>query len=106
MTKDTHGKRVFLSYAHGNERSREIADSLLRVLDEKGIAAWDDRMIEPGSNWAELIDDALHQARTFVLLIPPESERSPRLYFDIGAAASRAAEKPDEVLLDARGRAQ
>ncbi len=97
MTKST--PRVFLSYSYGDERSRQIVDVLRRMLDERGVAVWDDRMIEPGADWAQVIDEALCRAEAFVLLIPPESERSPRLYFDIGAAASRAAETPGQVRL-------
>jgi len=97
--RDAQDVTVFLSYARSDHRSREIADQVLRVLGENGVTAWDDRMIEPGSNWAELVDEALSHARMFVLMIPPESQRSARLYFDIGAAVARATEAPDEVRL-------
>lgn len=61
---------VFVSYAHADEKLRKKLGKHLSVLERQGlIAAWHDRMIGAGAEWAGTIDARLEQSRIVLLLI-------------------------------------
>ncbi|HZS04299.1 MAG TPA: COR domain-containing protein [Blastocatellia bacterium] len=62
--------RVFISYAHKDERFRLALDPHLKLLQRQGlIATWHDRLIKPGTEWADVIDANLEQAKIVLLLV-------------------------------------
>ncbi len=62
--------RVFISYAHKDERFRLQLEPHLKLLQRKGqIVTWHDRLIKPGSQWADAIDANLEQAKIILLLV-------------------------------------
>ena len=62
--------RLFYSYAHRDTRFKVELDKHLSVLKRQGILSeWHDRMIPPGSEWAEQIDSQLRAAQVILLLI-------------------------------------
>lgn len=64
--------KVFISYAHKDDKHRERVVEHLNVLEAEGlIERWDDRLIEAGEEWAEKIDNALMTCKVAVLLISP-----------------------------------
>jgi O-acetyl-ADP-ribose deacetylase (regulator of RNase III) len=72
---------VFVSYAHADERLRKKLGKHLSVLEHQGlIAAWHDRMIGAGSEWAGDIDEHLEQSRIILLLISADFVNSEYCY--------------------------
>ncbi len=62
--------RVFISYAHKDERFRLQLEPHLKLLQRTGqIATWHDRLIKPGAQWADAIDANLEQAKIILLLV-------------------------------------
>ncbi len=61
---------VFISYSHKDEAWKNRLEPHLKTLEIEGFyRAWDDRQIEPGSDWFKQIDTALNQARALIMLI-------------------------------------
>ncbi len=61
---------VFISYSHKNKKQcSEMIEHLSSLEHEEIIAAWTDRDIPPGAEWAEEISKALEQADLILLLI-------------------------------------
>lgn len=49
--------RVFISYAHKDERFRLALEPHLKLTQRQGlIATWHDRLIKPGAEWKDVID--------------------------------------------------
>lgn len=62
--------RVFISYAHKDEWLRLKLDPHLKLIQRQGlIAAWHDRQIKPGTEWKDVIDANLEQAKIILLLV-------------------------------------
>jgi internalin A len=62
--------RVFISYARKDERVRLALEPHLTILRRQElIATWNDRMIKPGTEWADVIDANLEQASIVLLLV-------------------------------------
>jgi hypothetical protein len=61
---------VFVSYSHKDEIWMNRLTQHLHVLEfEDAFSVWDDRKIQPGSDWLLEIEKALNQASIAVLLI-------------------------------------
>jgi len=61
---------VFISYSHKDEAWKDRLVTQLKVLEIEGFyQSWDDRKIEPGSDWFQQIETALNRARVVVMLI-------------------------------------
>jgi hypothetical protein len=85
---------VFVSYAHADDRLRKKLGKHLKPLENEGlIAAWHDRMIGAGSEWAGTIDAHLEQSRVILLLISSDFIDS-RYCYDI--EMKRALERHDK----------
>ena len=73
MTVPTPPVEVFFSYAHKDETYREeLLTALANLRRQKVIAAWHDRMIGAGTEWAGQIDTHLKSAQVILLLISPD----------------------------------
>ena len=69
---------IFISYAHADDDYRRQAVAHLSVLERSGkIASWHDRMIMPGSNWEEEIDERLRGADVIVAFVSADFISSP-----------------------------
>src|SRR2546425_1839345 len=67
------GLEVFFSYAHADETWRDQLEKHLAGLKrQKRIAAWHDRNIPAGAEWAPEIDTHLKTAHLILLLISPD----------------------------------
>jgi hypothetical protein len=67
--------RVFISY---DQKDKESAKELSDRLVEAGFAVWDaEREILPGDNWALKVGEALEESDAMIVLLSPESVRSP-----------------------------
>jgi hypothetical protein len=61
---------VFISYSHKDDRMREELETHLSLLQRQGvIAAWHDRRITAGREWAGAINEQLNRAAVILLLI-------------------------------------
>ena len=64
---------VFYCYSHKDERLRDALEAQLSLLRRQGIiASWHDRRIQPGTNWAGMIDAHLDSAGIILLLVSPD----------------------------------
>ena len=62
--------RVFISYAHKDERFRLALEPHLKLLQrQRLIATWHDRLIKPGAEWKDVIDANLGHAKIILLLV-------------------------------------
>jgi internalin A len=62
--------RVFISYAHKDERFRLALEPHLKLLQrQRLIATWHDRLIKPGAEWADVIDANLEHSKIILLLV-------------------------------------
>ncbi len=62
--------RVFISYAHKDERFRLALEPHLKLLQrQRLIATWHDRLIKPGAEWKDVIDANLEHAKIILLLV-------------------------------------
>jgi len=62
--------RVFISYAHKDERFRLALEPHLKLLQrQRLIATWHDRLIKPGTEWKDVIDANLEHAKIILLLV-------------------------------------
>jgi hypothetical protein len=82
---------VFISYAKG-DRSR--AAELASVLETKGWSVWWDRDILPGRTFDDVIEEALTNARSVVVLWSAESVKSRWVRAEASVAAERGALVP------------
>jgi hypothetical protein len=64
------GLKVFLSYAHADEKLRARLNSHLATLKQTlGVEVWDDREIRAGQEWYEAIVNTLNAAHVIILLV-------------------------------------
>lgn len=69
----TEPVKLFISYAHADDRFRGQLNVHLSPLLREGIACvWFDRKIAPGSHWEKEISEALAQAEVHLLLVSPD----------------------------------
>ena len=92
--------RVFISYAHKDERFRLQLDPHLKLLQRTGqIATWHDRLIKPGAQWADAIDANLEQAKIILLLVSSDFIASDYCYEkEMKRALERHAAKEATVI--------
>jgi len=65
--------KLFISYSHRDERYLKALKVHLAGLRRQGlIADWYDRMITPGKEWRQAIDDSLDSADCVLLLVTPD----------------------------------
>lgn len=88
---DLESTDIFISYAHGDEDYRIELEKHLSILKRLGmITTWHDRMITPGTEWKEEIDNNIERARLIILLISENFISSNYCY---GVELKRALER-------------
>jgi tetratricopeptide (TPR) repeat protein len=86
-----HAVEVFYSYAHKDEELRnKLAEHLGSLRRQGYITQWHDRLIQPGTDWAQEIDTHLSTASIILLLISPSFLASDYCY---GLELQRALER-------------
>ena len=70
-TSMSDGKlRIFVSYAHEDDDLRQELVNHLKTLErEEIISVWHDRLIQPGKDWDEEIDEEINSAHIILLLV-------------------------------------
>ena len=72
---------VFFSYAHKDEKLRDMLVIHLKIFEHLGsISGWYDRKITAGSEWAGQIDEHLNTARIILLLVSSDFMASDYCY--------------------------
>jgi hypothetical protein len=74
---------VYLSYAAADEK---VAEQVRRRLRTDGFGVFDPADVRLGENWAQAISQGLEQARAMVILLSPDSVKSPNVLHEIGFA--------------------
>ncbi|RAJ92923.1 toll/interleukin-1 receptor domain-containing protein [Aliidiomarina maris] len=63
---------IFFSYAHEDEQLMDEVRRQMIVYEREGhLLKWHDRMIPPGEQWKETIDDRLRNAKIILLFLSP-----------------------------------
>jgi hypothetical protein len=91
---------VFFSYSHRDEELRDELATHLTMLKRQGIiAAWHDREITAGSDWAGAIDTHLNSASVILLLVSANFLASDYCYdLELGQAMKRHAAGEAQVI--------
>ena len=92
--------RVFLSYAHPDERLRQALEKHLSALRRSNlIDMWHDRCLKPGTEYEADIDSHLEAADLVILLISPDFVTSNYCYQrEMQLALKRHASKKARVV--------
>jgi internalin A len=92
--------RVFYSYSHKDEPYRNELETNLKILQRQNIIeSWHDRLIGPGDEWKQAIDDNLERADIVLLLISSDFIASDYCYdLEMKAALKRHDEKKARVV--------
>ena len=62
--------RIFISYASEDAACRAELEKHLKLLErEKIVASWNDRLIGPGKDWRQEIDENMKAAHVFLILV-------------------------------------
>jgi hypothetical protein len=84
MATEAATSTVYLSYAPSDKK---VADQILRRLRVDGFGVFDPIAdVRLGENWAQAISQGLEQARAMVILLSPDSVKSPNVLHEIGFA--------------------
>ena len=76
--------KVFISYSHVDTA---WANSFAAALRERGVPVWFDKFeITPGESLREALESGLRESDVFVAILSRESQVSPALFFELGAA--------------------
>src|SRR5688500_15289845 len=70
---------VFISYKHDDAH---FVDSLREKLKTAGIETWVDSDIDPGEEWKAKIDEAIQSSFAVIVVVTPESHRSPYVTYE------------------------
>lgn len=82
--------RLFVSYAHGDERRLKTLGTHLKILGKRGyIQVWDDKQLVAGEEWEERIMTELEQADIVLLIYSSASRASDFIQDKEGPAAVR-----------------
>lgn len=65
---------IFISYSREDE---QFAFHLRDLLESKGFSVWLDKKMEPGVRWLEKMFAAIDQCLAFIVVMSPDSEKSP-----------------------------
>jgi hypothetical protein len=95
------GARVFISYAHVDEALRAGLRAHLTALEREGLVrTWDDRDIDGGDDWAEVIETRLNQADVILLLVSADFINSQYCYGkELARALERNADPADRAIV-------
>lgn len=78
---------VFISYSH---RDKPTADAICAKLEAGGLRCWyAPRDIEPGTDWAAAIIDAIESSRAFVLVFTSHSNVSQQVMREVSKAVQQ-----------------
>ena len=78
---------IFISYRRAD---RELVASVVRRLEERGIAVWYDANIEGGADWRETIVEALSNSQMLAIFFSEECNNSRQLKKELAVADALA----------------
>ena len=93
MAEASTAVEIFCCYAHEDEPWRQKLELHLSLLQRQGlISLWYDRLIVPGTPWAQTIDQHLETASIILLLVSADFLASNYCY---GIEMKRALERQE-----------
>lgn len=91
--------KVFLSYSHKDESYKDELVAHLSQMKRKGeISSWDDRVILPGEEWEEKIDENLKAADVILFLVSADFINSDYCY-DVEMMAAMSQHEAGESVV-------
>src|SRR5437867_7890091 len=82
--------QAFISYARADE---DAAKRLANELARRGVEVRSmDNLVSPGESWAPELQHAIANSDLFLVLVSPQSERSPSIATETAFAVSQAQE--------------
>jgi hypothetical protein len=79
--------KVFISHAHEDQ---SLVRRIAQGLQKNGLDVWlDETEIMPGENWAQRISEALEESQAMVVVITPNTLRSPWVHREIEYALGK-----------------
>ena len=74
----TQAPKLFISYAHKDEEFKDELVQMVAGLQRRGVIdAWQDRRIEPGAEWFQVIKQAINECDIALLLVSRHFIASP-----------------------------
>lgn len=65
--------RIFISYARAD---KQIAESVVQILNDGGHSPWYDNKIIPGQDWQKQLLNSIEKSNAFIYLLTPKSIES------------------------------
>jgi len=91
---------IFFSYAHEDERLMDEVRRQMIVYEREGhLLKWHDRMIPPGEQWKDMIDDRLRNAKIILLFFSPHFIESKYCYEIEGQEALRRSKTGEALVI-------
>lgn len=91
---------IFFSYAHEDEALMNDVRRQLIVFEREGvIVKWYDRMIPPGSDWKNKIDERIQYANVILLFMSPHFIESKYCYEIEGQEALKRSEAGEAIVI-------
>jgi len=82
--------KVFISYARGSKKGRQIARDLYQAFTEKNIPAiYDQEGLEEGANWKHLLWSYLRSCTVFIGVVDPRTVIRPYCILELASALDR-----------------
>ena len=75
--------KVFISHSAADAH---LAERVADTLRKSGFQVWDTSQVLPGDNWGETLRQALEEASAMVILLTPNSAKSPNIMLELGFA--------------------
>lgn len=92
--------RAFVSYAHvDTEHLKDLHTALSPLIRLQKLQLWDDRSIDAGTEWREVIFQQLAEADIILCLVSPSFVASDFCYVEEFAAALKAHQKGDLTIV-------
>lgn len=81
---------VFLSYSrHDEDIAERIKDALETDVAGQPLSVWQDTDLQPGTDWRDAVDKALHEANLLVVLLSDAALKSPSVVHKINYFVAR-----------------
>ena len=83
---DLRGRQLAVSYSHKDESHRLRFRTALAGLRHQGLVVWDDREVEAGAEWHDVIIEQFKSSHYIVFLVSPDLLDSDYVYVEMELA--------------------
>jgi hypothetical protein len=78
--------KIFISHSFADQ---DLANQVAKALKASGFQVWEESEVLPGDNWGEKLGQALADAEAMIVLLTPDSLRSPHVGYEISYALGK-----------------